>query len=182
MGRLTNTARGAGEHDAVVEGLGPDLGSRQLLRQLLVQIGDLIVDIDFDGGDLLALRVQEDRVRLAELQRHDEDASRRAHDGVGNRRIADEDVTSVRVQLDDRRLVEPERQMLRHGAWRRRDMDDAGLRCRLERLRGGGFAGRCRGNQDDRRGGPAEQTHYLQLAASHCIVPPGVEVTALITP
>ena len=94
----------------------PDFGALQLARDLIVQVGDVRADENFQRGDLLALAVEEDGVGLADLERHDEDAPGRADDRIDDFRVRDDNIARVDIELDDRGLVERERYALRRAA------------------------------------------------------------------
>ena len=123
----------------------------------------------------LPCAVEEDGVGLADLERHDEDAARRANDGIDDLRIGDDDVARVDIELDDRGLVERERHALRRARWVGDKLDDA--RCRSPAAR------HCSGppteplTVDDRDGQQAavprcaSAQRQIIVTATHCGLP-----------
>ena len=99
-------ARRARKHDRAVHRFSADLRVRRVAAQNVVQRLDVGLDADFDVGDLAAIGVEEEDVGLPELAADHVGAARRAHGGVGDCRVGDQDVARIGRQIDDRRLAE----------------------------------------------------------------------------
>ena len=84
------------------------------------QIGGVLLDADVHRQDLVAGAVEEEGVGLADLLRQEEDAPRRAHDGIDDVGIGHEHVARIGIELDDGRLVERQRDALGLARARRR--------------------------------------------------------------
>ncbi len=119
LGRVAGEARGkvlgarrirrarhvAGEHDIVVEARDLDVGAGDVGMDHRAEIAGVLLDADVEGEDLVSRRVEEEGVGLAGLLAQQEDAARRAHHGVDDLGVRDQDVAGVGIELDHRALA-----------------------------------------------------------------------------
>ncbi len=99
----------AGHDDGIGDRAHLDAGMGQRRTQGLAQADQVAADLDVVGGDLSPLGIEEEDIGLADRNADQEGAAGRAHDGIGDGRIGDDDVTGVTRQFDGQRLADTER-------------------------------------------------------------------------
>ena len=102
----------AHQDDRIGDRLDGDVVARQRGVEQLLQFADVAADRHVDRRDLAAVGGEGEDRRLAVGDRGDVEAARRADDGVGDLRIADEDFRGVLRQVDDDRAADAELQRL----------------------------------------------------------------------
>jgi len=112
--RFQRARNRAGQHHIVVHRLHLDRRIGQAVLHHAGKILDVALDPDVESQDLMAGAVEEEGVGLADLAGEQENAARRAHHRVHQFGIGDQHVARIGVELDDRRLVERQREAAMH--------------------------------------------------------------------
>ena len=97
------------QHDAVADRLDADILSRQRLFEDRLQPAEVALHRDVETGDLAAFGIEEEHVGLADLDADEIGAARRANDGIGDRRIGDENILDIARQIEHDRFADAER-------------------------------------------------------------------------
>ena len=120
---------GTGQDHRIVDGLNVDVVVRHHGLEDAFERADVaIVDVDRQRRDRTPGLIEgEDRGRPLG-QRHHVEAAGRAHHGIGDAGVADEDFRSIFGKIDDRGLADRHREPLRAGV--RRHAQDVGRGCR----------------------------------------------------
>jgi hypothetical protein len=103
----------AGQDDVVVDHFGLDVGARDAAADQFMQSAQIALDQDLEVEQLLAAGVEEEGVRLADLQTDHINAARGADDSVDDIGAGDQHIARIFGQFDDRSLVQRQQQLTR---------------------------------------------------------------------
>src|SRR5690606_8808489 len=106
---------GSRQHDVVVDQFDADIRAWNEPLQVLLQAGNVALDVEIETDDLFAIRAEYEDVGLADRLAEQVDAPGGARHGVGDGGVCDQYVVGVGWQVHDHRLVEAELDALAGG-------------------------------------------------------------------